>query len=134
MLKEKALSYFLEQDYNCAESTLHALNDEYKLGLTKEDIKLVSGFGGGCGCGIVCGALAGGIAALGRLTVPERAHATPGFKESCGEYCAAFAAKLGSTECRELKPRYFREDVRCAAVIEAAAECFEAFTAEKGIG
>ena len=133
MLRDNVRHYFLEGDFNCAETTLHVLNDEYKLGLSLEDFKLVSGFGAGCGCGITCGALAGAIAALGVLEVKERAHENPAFKELCGAYCQAFAEALGSMNCADLRPRYFKEGIRCAEAIEATADCFEAFAAEKGL-
>lgn len=134
MMKENVRGYFLEKDFNCAETTLRVINDRYGLGLKEEDFKLVSGFGAGCGYGIICGALAGGIAAMGAMMVPQRAHATPGFKECCGEYCKRFEETLGSTACCDLRPKYFREDIRCAEAIEAAAECFESFAREKGLG
>lgn len=130
MLKERVRDYFLNQDFNCAETTLRIINDEYSLGLQEQDFKLVSGFGAGCGSGIICGALAGAIAALGAMTVKQRAHEDPNFKLLCGEYCAAFEKALGSTNCADLRPRYFREDIRCAEAIEAAADCFEAFVRE----
>ena len=33
MLRETAKKYYLEQNYNCAESVLRAANEEYGLGL-----------------------------------------------------------------------------------------------------
>lgn len=131
-MRENVREYFLNQDFNCAETTLRIINDRYGLGLEEKDFKLVSGYGAGCGCGIICGALAGGISALGSMMVPQRAHATPGFKEACGEYCKKFEDALGSTNCAELRPKYFKEGIRCAEAIEAAADCFEAFAEEKG--
>lgn len=133
MLRDNVRDYFLNQDYNCAETTLRVLNDRYGLNLQEADFKLVSGFGGGCGYGIICGALAGAIAAMGKMLVDERAHVTPNFKETCGEYCKCFADCLGSTACADLRPKYFREDIRCAEAIEAAMDCFEAFAGEHGM-
>lgn len=133
-MKECIQKYYLDQDNNCAETTLRALNDKYSLGLTETDFKIVGGFGGGCGCGIICGALAGAIGALGSAMVEGRAHATPGFKEACGEFCGRFSAALGSTECAQIRPKYFCEGVRCAQVIDTALDVFDAFAAEKGIG
>ena len=40
---------FLEKDYNCAETVLLWANEKYGLGVAPEDVKLVSGFGGGLG-------------------------------------------------------------------------------------
>lgn len=133
MLKEKVKPYFLERDCNCAETMLHAISDSYGLKLTEDEIHLLSGFGGGCGCGKICGALAASVAGLGRMSVEGRAHVTPGFKENCGALCARFEAALGGTDCTELKPRYFKPDVRCLELLEKATDCFEDFVKENGI-
>ena len=96
MLKDCIEPYYLTQDYNCAETTLHIIDDQYGLGLAEEEFKLVGGFGAGFGCGITCGALAGGVAALGRLAITGRAHVTEGFRDLCADYCAAFEKALGA--------------------------------------
>lgn len=130
---EKAVQeYFLEKDFNCAEATLQILDEKYHLGLAAEDYKLVSGFGAGCGCGMMCGALAGCISAMGKMLVTPRAHATPNFKETCAAYCASFSEALGGTDCAVLRPKYFREDVRCAEVLDKACQCFDAFAEAQG--
>ena len=90
MMRETAKKYYLEQNYNCAESVLRAANEEYGLGLDEGALKLMAGFGGGMGCGGVCGALSGGIAALSKLRVSDRAHTTPGFSGECARLVAAF--------------------------------------------
>lgn len=125
--------YFLDGNFNCGEAVLQILDEKYALGLTGDDYKLLSGFGGGCGCGLLCGVLAGCVASLGKLLVEEKAHITPGFKESCGAFCADFSASLGGTACSELKPRYFREEIRCAELLEAAVASFDHFAQENGI-
>lgn len=130
MMEDNLKKYYLDCDCNCAETILRVLGERYTLELTEKDVHLLSGFGGGCGCGKICGALAASVAALGSMMVESRAHATPGFREACGELCARFEAALGSTECAELKPRYFQPEVRCLAVLEKAADCFEAFARE----
>ena len=98
MLRDNVKKYYLEQDYNCAETILRCIDEEYGIGLTEDDFKLVSAFGGGMGCGSSCGALCGAMAALGRLTVKTRAHATEGFKDTCADLVEAFRNKLGNTD------------------------------------
>ncbi len=133
MLKDKAYEYFIEKDHNCAESTLLAISDEYGLGIGPEEMKLVSGFGGGMGCGKVCGVLAGSMAALGRMAVDGKAHATENFGPLCAGLCESFKAGLGSTECAELKPKYRNDEVRCLKTVELGLEVFEAYAKEKGL-
>lgn len=127
MLRNYVAEYFLEKDYNCAESLFLAANDYYKLGMTAEDSKLISAFGAGMGCERTCGALAGAMAIFGKMKVEGRAHVTSGYRELCAELTHAFEEKLGSTECSELKPRYRREDVRCLQTVELAADVLEEF-------
>ncbi len=113
------LDLYLEGGYNCAESILLWANAYYDLGLTAEDMKLVSGFGGGLGCGKSCGALCGSIAVLGKLFVKERAHATPDFKELIGGFASQFEAHFGSMDCTDLKQSaFFHPETRCLSLVE----------------
>ena len=133
MLADLAQKYFLEGDYNCAESLLLAANEYYALGLDSENCyRLVSAFGGGMGCGSVCGALAGGIAALGQMTVDGRAHTTQDFKENCASFVAEFEAALGSQLCRDIKPALFEEGKRCAEAVRRGADVLEKHMQARG--
>ena len=127
MLRDNVKKYYLEQDYNCAETILRCIDEEYGIGLTEDDFKLVSAFGGGMGCGSSCGALCGAMAALGRLTVKTRAHATEGFKDTCADLVDEFRKKLGNTDCSELVKIYKKDDVRCLETVCLAADVFEEF-------
>ena len=118
---------FLEKDCNCAEAVLLWADERYGLGVAPEDVKLVSGFGGGLGSGENCGALLGALAALSKMLVREQAHATPMFRERCAELVSRFRADLGSIECEELKERYRRPDVRCLYVVERAAAVLDEY-------
>ena len=133
MLKDKAYEYFINRDHNCAESALLSISEEYGLDIGPEEMKLVSAFGGGMGCGKLCGVLAGSMAALGKLAVNGRAHATEGFGPLCAELCENFKACLGSTECAELKPLYRNDEVRCLKTVELGLDVFEAYAKEKGL-
>ena len=82
---------------------------------------------GGMGCGSSCGALCGAMAALGRLTVKTRAHATDGFKDTCADLVDEFRKKLGNTDCSELVKVYKKDDVRCLETVCLAADVFEEF-------
>ena len=127
MLREIAAKYYLNGDYNCAESVLLAANEEYGFGLDKEKCHyLVSAFGGGMGCGLLCGAIAGAMAALGQESVNTRAHVTEGFKDLCAETAGKLEAALGSTECAQVKPAFFCEGTRCLGAVKAACAVLEA--------
>lgn len=125
--------YFIDNNYNCSETILRYANDKYGLGISGDALKLVSGFGGGCGCGKICGVLAGSVAVIGVLTVKEKSHEGTLCKTLCGEFCARFAEAFGGSDCAVLKPVYFKEDVRCLHLIEKGAVLLDEFIAEKGL-
>jgi C_GCAxxG_C_C family probable redox protein len=126
MLADVAENYFLQGDFNCAESVLLAANDVYELGLGKDGCpRLVSAFGGGMGCGLLCGAIAGAMAALGEQAVTQRAHVTEGFKELCADTAAKMEQALGGVNCSVIKPALFVEGRRCAETVRRAADVLE---------
>ena len=130
VLKDNARKTYLEQDYNCAESTLRLANDFYGLALDEDAMKMVAGFGAGLGCGKTCGALCASIAVLGRLLVKERAHATLDFSAKCSDYVDRFQTVLGSTECNVLKGKFKTNAERCLKTVELNAELLEEYIAE----
>lgn len=132
MDRRKLYEYYIEKDYNCAETVLRAANEEYCLGLDENACRLVGGFGGGMGCGSSCGALCSGIAVLSQLLIGERAHTTDGFKEKCAEFCQQFTRRLGSTECSVLKEKYTEGTNRCLRTIEMAYGLLEEFLVAEG--
>jgi len=126
MLRDTAAKYYLEGDYNCAESVLLAANEAYGFGLDEKSChRLVSAFGGGMGCGLLCGAIAGAMAAIGQQAVTGRAHATQGFKDLCAGTAAELEKALGGVNCSVVKPALFREDARCLETVCRAADVLE---------
>ncbi len=116
-LGEKAKNYYVNEHLNCAVSTLLAASDVYKLGVSKEDAKLVTAFGGGMGCGNLCGALAGAMAALGKVYLPADAMYTPEFKDVCADFVAAFTEKWGTTLCEPIKTANVTPQERCGRTV-----------------
>ena len=39
--------YYIDYNYNCSETLIHAANEYYGLNLDEESMKMMSGFGGG---------------------------------------------------------------------------------------
>lgn len=103
-LKAAAADYHA-QGFNCAQSVICALAPE--LGLDpKTAFSLSEGFGAGMGgMSEACGAISGGIMALGQIK--SSGFDAPGSKgatyRTARAYCDAFREKNGSTICRELK-------------------------------
>lgn len=132
MLIENIRKY-QKENYNCAETLVLAGNETYGLGLDEKAVKMMAGFGGGCGCGHFCGALAGALGILSLLTIGDRAHTTPGYGPVRAEFMAKFEQELGSFLCSELKPKYRSEEHGCLKTCELAGEVLEAYIAEKGL-
>ena len=126
-LGDIAKKYYVEESLNCAVSVLMGANDKYNIGLTKDDAKLVTAFGGGMGCGDLCGCLAGAMAALGRIMLPEDAMYSPEFKELCAAFVAEFKTKWGTTMCETIKNENATEALRCGDVVKASGDMLEAF-------
>ena len=65
-VRTTAEQYYREGDFYCSEAIVKVIKDEFKLDIADEIIAMASGFPvgmGGSGC--TCGAVAGGIMALG---------------------------------------------------------------------
>lgn len=131
MLTECCKKYYQkEYDLNCCECILCSANEEYKLGLDKDSIKLAGGFGGGMGTGSTCGVVIGSIMAIGNMYVEERAHKSPKVKEISKEFIDKFTNIMGTLNCTELKKMYANEEVRCSYIINTAAEVLEGLIVE----
>ena len=124
MLKEveqKGFKY--EQDYwDCAQCTLLAIQEVF--GLNADDaVKAATGFAGGIGRrGSVCGAVAGGVMAMGLFfgrDLPTMKHPDPELRHKLREgiesrlvplidtFCNKFEAEYGSILCNEIEHKLF---------------------------
>jgi len=121
MLKDVLQDYYFEQNYNCAESLLRAANDYYQLGITEHDLILMAGFGGS-----VCGAVLAAVSVLSCRCVEAKAHESRTIKPMVMNFLERFQNKLqAGTLCRDIRPRYFRENGRCIATVCAACDALE---------
>ncbi|MGL5244625.1 MAG: C-GCAxxG-C-C family protein [Sarcina sp.] len=67
-IKEIAEKYYREGDFFCSEAVVKTIRDEFELDLPDEVIAMASGFPVGIGrAGCTCGAVTGGIMALGMV-------------------------------------------------------------------
>ena len=126
MLKDHLHTYYFEQNYNCAESLLHAANDYYQLGIEERDMILAAGFGAGIQTGNVCGAVLAAVSVLSLKFVEAKAHESEAIKPMVMCFLERFQKKLqAGTLCRDIRPLYFRENVRCLRTVEAACDALE---------
>lgn len=129
MLREHIEKYY-QDDYNCAESMLLGANAYYDLDLKKEDVTLVGGLGGGMCTRRTCGALSGGICAIGRKIIRERAHQTEELKPLVQRFTARFEEVFGTDQCDRIKEDY---PEGCLPVVLQAADVLEEVLREFGV-
>lgn len=126
MLAELILQGFGEkEDLSCAEKVLQGANIVYHLGLDKEALKLVSGFGGGMAIEDKCGALTASIMVLGKLFVKNNAHESSKIKELTKELFEEYQKEMGTIDCAPLKEKYKTEELKCRNIIFIAAQILD---------
>jgi len=118
-----------EEDLNCAETILYGSNKVYKLGLSKDCLRLAAAFGGGMGTENVCGVVTGSLMVISHLFVENVAHQNPEIKEMCKELFKIFQEELGNFDCKPLKDEYRTEEKKCYDVILKGAEILDKFIA-----
>ena len=133
-LQDLTRKYYAEYDYNCAETLLHACNDYYQLGLNDEEMKLVSGFGGGMFVGSTCGALVGCVSALSKKVIEVKAHdELPTFRPAIQKCVLNFKKELGGINCVDIKPNFHSKETKCLPTCLHAAKAMEKTMVELGI-
>ena len=121
MTMEEKGKYYHDRGFNCAQSVLCALGDYTGLDETAA-AKLGTCFGGGMRCGSICGALTGGLMAIGCACFAgedpaAEKEASTGLTKRLEE---AFSAEMGTLLCSEIQEKY--EKTRCEHCIVFAAE------------
>jgi len=104
--REKRVQQIYDSGYNCAESVLKSCQEIYRLPGAEAVPKVATGFGGGIGRkGSVCGALTGGILALGlamgRMD-PKDAQARDRVYAIAREIYEKFEKEFGTVLCFSL--------------------------------
>lgn len=135
--KEKALEYF-DGGYNCAQAAFAGCGQV--TGLDQAVALAASGgFGGGMRMGSICGAVTGGLMALG-CVFPYTDSARPADRDRIGqltlEFLARFKEQNGCLDCDGLvqgDKAAARQSI-CPKAVASAAEIVEAMAKEFGQG
>lgn len=125
MLKDNCEKYYVEQNYNCAESLLRGANDYYNLELHDKDMILVGAYGGGIQCGSVCGAVLSAVSVLSLKYVEAKAHESENIKPVVMKLIRKFNQKYASTLCKDIKPQSFTPERRCLDTVITACDILE---------
>jgi len=104
-IKSTAEEYYRSGNYYCSEAVVKTIKDAFQLPVPDAVIAAASGFPAGLGgAGCTCGALAGGVLALGLVfgrTAPKDARVDRAMKLS-RELHDSFKKRHKSTCCRKL--------------------------------
>ena len=118
--------YNNETNYNCAEAVFSAAMDAWGVEMPPETVKAMAGFGGGMGCGNICGAVTGGSAALScKFVEGAGGHTSPLLMKKVRTYMKLVQKEFGSEDCIHLKPQFFKPEIRCRQTIEQVARILD---------
>ncbi len=124
-LVERVKYYYLEKDYNCAETLLAAANDVYDLKVTQDDIRMAGGFGGGMFVGMTCGAIVGSVMAIAKKYNKTVAHQNPEVKINVTKLMINFKKEYQSFNCYEIKQKYYNSETKCLNTVVMAADVLQ---------
>lgn len=130
MLKDLVGKYYLDQNYNCAESVLRAGNEYYDLGLHDRDMIVVAAYGGGIQSGNTCGAVLAGAGILSMKYVEQKSHDSKDIKPVVLKLIQQFNKTYGSVLCKDIKLQSFKPEYRCQRTVETACDILEAVIAD----
>lgn len=110
---------------NCAEILLQAAGEKYDLNLDQRFLKAVCPYGGGLQSESTCGALLGGLAAIGVMYAEDKPSTNDKMKQKTQKYVEEFQKEFGSIDCKNIKEHHRSETegcnpvkIRSAAVLE----------------
>ena len=123
---ELANSYH-KRGFNCCQSVVAAFSDLTGLS-EQESFNVGGGFGAGAGTGELCGALVGGIMALGLMTPVETNDPVTSKKRTQAkgkELQKRFVEKFGALRCQDLlsNPQIPSEPTSAAAKMGLTRHC-----------
>ena len=125
--KFKVLNQLTEEEkseiphVNCCEHILIGGNDFLELGLSKDNLSIAKGFGGGMKIESTCGALTGAIMVLSLYLNDEEK-----LNQGIHDFFEMFNKKYhDSIDCKPLKDAYRHEKFGCQPVILMAANILD---------
>lgn len=102
-LRQRAADLFIEARYPCSEAVFAAAGALFGYETPDGVVRFAAGFRKGMCCGDVCGAISGGVMALGFLLAPVRGgEAPPELLEAVRLLREKFAARNGGLDCEAL--------------------------------
>lgn len=120
-VRRRAERYF-DLEYNCAQAVALS-NLEVMAGQTEGIRRLAAGFGHGMNAGCTCGAIAGGVIAIGLLLAgPETKGFDKAIAEATAELHRRFVSEFGLTCCKGLRKKLSPfKNARCKKITVTTA-------------
>ena len=111
---------------NCCEHILSGGNDFLEFGLSKENLSIAKGFGGGMKIESTCGAITGAIMVLGLYIKDEEK-----LNQGIHDFFELFNKRYhDSIDCKPIKETYRHERFGCQPVILMAANILDSVLAK----
>lgn len=117
MDRMKRASEYHQKGFNCCQSVVAAFSDLTGLS-EQESFNVGGGFGAGAGTGELCGAIAGGVMALGLLTPVDPADPVGSKKRTLAkakELQRRFSEKFGHLRCQDLRTNSTPQEAETSA-------------------
>ena len=126
----RKISSFTNQYYkllglNCAETIAHSANDALDLNIPATSFIGMGGFGGGMGVKGLCGAVSGGIFALGFLYTVKSGHESPLLMDKVKLFIGLVNEEFKSDQCSILRKCGLRDDDRCLNIINKISDILD---------
>ncbi|KAF1083962.1 putative redox-active protein [Sporotomaculum syntrophicum] len=131
-VRRRAEKYF-DDGYNCAQAVALS-NIEVYNGRTEGIIQLTAGFGHGMNSGCACGAVTGGVVAIGALLAgPDIKGFDRTIAKLTAELHRRFVGEFGLTCCKGLRKKYsLLKNARCKKItVTTAAITLELLLSQK---
>ena len=118
--------YYNEKHCNCAETIFCSAMEAWGLNVPADSSKLLAGFGGGLGVGIICGGVAGGCAALScKSDEWDEDRERRNTRRKIRAFIRLVRDRHGSENCVSLRPQFFSAEERCFQTINHGAEALD---------
>lgn len=125
-LSDIARKHYYDNGLNCAQAVFLAVSDQYNLGYTVADSKIMAGLGGGMASGEACGSLTGVVAILGALILEDGETNSPKLQDITKEYLSQFKEYFSSVNCKDIAPTYKKEIPEgCVKTVVIASDILE---------
>ena len=130
---DRLFDIYVTQETNCAETMLRAGIESTGAVASEECRRMMGGFSGGVSSEKFCGAILGGVSAIGFLMNHGDEESFERSKQATEEFVAKCQQRFGSLDCHDIKEVWRREDIRCYQAVEIIAGILDSVLDQYGV-